>query len=398
MAQFLAADKRNLEAIDYFEKAIREEPDFYIPYLGLLDVLQALNHPSLEVWLERAVQALPRSPQIAWYYSQYLMHAGRIEELAQLKWLDKIKIPRERFDVIGRLSEIPDRIAESKLYRSVAKIYLHGDEKELAWAVNEITKARPDWNLCEFAKLLLHPIVELGKIELIPQVYQRICGHCRTNENGVAGHLETVQARAFINLNRYPEAVQKCEAVLENDPDHIDTLDAYWWCLDEVGKLDQSIKVANKLATIKPGYENIYYNLGYLCGKNGQLGKAQYYYDRQIQIEEDHYLALENISFLYLQMADFQKATDAFESFIQEKAGQFLELAEGDLDKGNRQFVFASEVYILQAKIEKFKTLLDYAKSIQGSSTYAYQLQKRNCSSEPLIGSEIALGKKAIHN
>jgi tetratricopeptide (TPR) repeat protein len=386
------------DAIPYFEEAIQEEPNFYIPYLNLLDILEELGHPALAFWLERAITVAPKSPQICWYVCKYLFHEQRLEELAGMDWVQEITPEVIRLDVVGRDENLEQRICEAQLFQCIAKVYLFGDDDALSSSVQSIVNANKDWHLCEFAKLVMHPSVELGNTEFVKAVYPKICSGCRSDEIGVPKYLETLLAKAHSNKDEYQKAIVLCEKVLQKEDDHIETLDILWWALDEEDKLPEAISVAEKLATCDGNYQHIYYHLGYLCGKNGQFGKAEYYYNEQIKMDGEHLLALENLVFIHMLSQEISLSKVDFEKWKQVAKKRSNLLAGKVFEESMPTSIndYLEETVLRVAKDEHFAMLLDHASKTIGTATYAYDLEQLNLSGDVVFGAYTTVGRKQL--
>lgn len=392
MGQILTANERKLEAIPFFESAIQEEPDFYIPYLNLLEVLEELEHPSFEFWIDRALAIAPQSPQISWFVSKHLFHTLRLEELVGLDWIQDLSPSDERLDVIGRDKDSDRYVLMAGLYQLLAKVYLSDDMDALAMCVDRVVNADHDWHLCEFAKLILYPAVSFGNLDQIRAVYPNVCHGCIEHEIGVPKYIETLLAQASVNLGDHREAVSICESVLQVQDDHVDTLNTYWWSLDELNNLDGAIAAAEKLSNLEPEYDWIFYNLGYLCGKNGQFGKAEHYYQKQINQTPTNIKALENLSIICLLTQKLDVASELFETCVKIHQESWQPFYTDD-----PEIPFNREVYeqdeLMKKKELHFNTLYAFARENLGSTTYAYDLEQLNNTAEVTLGAFTTVGR-----
>jgi tetratricopeptide (TPR) repeat protein len=383
MANSLRSAGRALDAIPYYEKAIYEEPDFFLPYLSLLRILFENNHPLFEFWLEKALENHRDVPTIDWFYTDLLLKQQRIEELAEIDWLDDLKNTPTDLGIIGRNEDDPYFIAIAQLNQTIGLIFRDGDGELVSSAISQLGEIPIEWNLCTQAKMLVSAAIQSGQPELISSAYERICPTCIENENGVARFLDTMLARGYQEAGDWENALVCCERVLTVDPKHKETLNTYYWNLDNVGRLDDAITAAENLYALDPSVSCLCYNLGYFHGRNGRLGKAEFYYRRQLEIEPEHWVALENLSFIYLLAAKLDQAKETFERYL-ELRHEEARLEAPYLDEILTQFVEG----LLQSKQEKFAKLLSAAQELLGNDTYAFQLQQLNMADESIIGSQ----------
>ena len=372
------------KAILLYEKAIEEEPQFFLPYVGILDSLKSLDSPLYEYWLNRGIRAVPTSAYIGIEYCYFLKNTMRLNELADADWIDGLSAESGRSDMIGRNADDPKRIIEAQLFRATAVVAVSENQEDLEDALAILAAANESWHLCDPAKLLVFTVANLGRPDLIEAPYQRICPHCREHGLGIPPQIESIRARAFIACDKYAEAVACCKVALKALPECELTLWDYWWALDELDHREEAVEVATTLYRLAPNTPQLRYNLGFLCGNIGSLGRAIHYYEEQLRTQSDHIYAAENVTFLYLLAANFESAREMWyrvlkgfrEYYVPEPATDF-DLCDG----------------FIALKDEKFQRLLKAAEGSVGNHSYSIDLSTLNHASEPLIGSYIRIGK-----
>ncbi len=388
----LQAQGRHIEAIALYEQAIEQEPDFHLPYARLLVSLQETNHPLFEYWLEKSVAAVPESPHVAHIYCYHLLRQNRLQELLDADWIDTLESGAGQMDVIGRNAEDPFLIVEAQLFRAAAVIAETHSQKALEEAISILTAADPNWHLCDVAKLLSAAAANLGKPGLIEISYGRVCPVCRTNGIGIPRFVESLVARAHLNTGNLEDALRYCERVLERDPDCEVSLWDYWWGLDELGQTQEAISIAKKLYDINSRIPHITYNLGYLCGKTGQLGDAIHYYEQQVQKQPRHRMAYENLSFIYLLAKNEKKASECFEQFVDQVTAEVIESTQDvtKFDEDTEGGVTLTE--FVSAKRRKFDKLVEFCRVSKNSASFSLDLVEVNHTSEPILGAEVSIG------
>lgn len=150
------------EAIPCYEKAIAEEPEFSLPYARLLGCLRQTKNPLYEYWLERAIKNVPKEPWIAIEYARHLFMAGKLDEIADADWFDKLEAKTGAIDIIGRGVEDQFLIACARLWRQCGLVVRDGEESHLDEALRLLDLLGPSEGVCEQARILTITSAELG--------------------------------------------------------------------------------------------------------------------------------------------------------------------------------------------------------------------------------------------
>lgn len=381
------------ESISWYERAILEEPDFYLAYARLLDALDATSSPLLDYWLDRALQSVPRSPAIARFYCYYLLRQQRIPELAEADWIDQLQSDHGRPDIIGRNASDPHLIVEAQLFRSIGLVTALRDESELEKAVSVLTSSDLSWHLCDPAKLLAAAAANLGRPDAVRAAYNRICHHCQRERVGIAGPESTYLALAYGRAGNDVAAISHAEDSLATDSNDLLALRVRWWCLDEVGRIDDAIAAAQHLYRLVPTEEHLAYNLGYLCGKRGSLGLASHYYEQAIACEPSNWRAVENLAFVALLAGEIEGAEGYWSQYLQcfiDSAREAKEYETAALDEGVETVPLDSFVALKQSK---WRTLVECAAQEGPRTSRALDLIALNGASVPVIGAHTTVGR-----
>jgi tetratricopeptide (TPR) repeat protein len=390
---------RHDEAIPLYEKAIEEEPDFYLPYARILNSLKATRSALYDLWLERAITAQLHSPIIAQYFVRRCLDTNNIEDLANAMWLETLASDAGRADVIGRNEDDPRLIVESQLAHQAARV-LYDRDTELLSRVLEILKAIPvQWHFCEPAKIITSVSAQLGSVDGVHAAFARICDDCRKNLLGLEADLDGYLAVAHSKRGNYHEAKKLCERVLSIDPNNIMVLWHHWWVLDELDESELAVSQAERLYQLRPDTELLCYNLGYLCGKDGQIGKSIHYYRKETEQRPDNFLAFENLSFAQILQSDLIAARASYESYrrlVKESVDDIEFDSAGTMNFSGMQFIRKSDRNsavapltfedALTEKDEKFESLVVLAMNQKGNTNYIYNLINANQISLPIIG------------
>jgi len=400
-ANILQSLERHEEAITEYQQAIEEEPDFYLPYARLLNSLKATDSPLYEHWVNRAVDAMPRSPVVAQYFVRYCQEQMRFDELADAEWLDYLEADMGRVDVFGRGRDEPQVIVRCQVLHLAARALRDRSHGDLRRAI-EILRALPeDSELCDAGRFIADVAASLGFPQGVEVGWTRICKHCVERRIGLPkSGLVAYQIAAHMNCGDNEQAVSLCEQSGGAEADDPLILRSYWWALDDVGRTDEAIPVAEHLAELGETESPLYYNLGYLCGKEGAFGKARYYYQKEVEGTPTNLMAWENLAFVHLvasQVEDAERCYHEYQRLRNEDlalctvgrergSDSFLhEEADTDADDEASLIAVARERY--DAKDSKFSQLVLQAQRMRGSMSYAIDLIAENNATPPIIGS-----------
>ena len=400
-ANILHQLEQYLEAIPLYEKAIAAEPDFFLPYVRLIDSLEKTDHPLLEYWLEKAIHNVPNSAELAITYCRFLYKHNRLIELSQAEWIESIDPEDGRLDIVGRNENNPRLALESHLYRNIGQYLDSADQSFLLKGVELIEDA--EWHLCDLAKELYLFCAQSGLTEQAQISYSRVCDDCRQNDASLPQHPETIAALGHMSDEEFEIAVPIFEQVLQNDPDCLHSLLGYWWSLDEVGRVKEALEVAKKayhhplFDSYPVGQElpiaNLAYNIGWLSGKVGQLGQAAHYYQQQLERDSAHAFSLENLSFIHLLQQDLDSAQHLFNQSFQCREREIREqIDELNLEQGVDVFFNIAEYEEFKAaKQSRFDVLMSVAEKYLGTSNFTGDLMELNNQGDYQIGAYTAM-------
>ena len=269
----------------------------------------------------------------------------------------------------------------------------------LSEATKVLEANNEEWHLCDPAKTLYTYLGQSGHTDLVPIAYYRICEHCRAENPHIPQQPETITAYDYAQREDYETAVSIFEQVLEKDSGCIQTLNGYWWSLDEVGRIEEAIEIAKKVfhhqhyEKLLP--ENLCYNIGYMCGTVGQLGQAATYYKHQLDYTTYHCQSLENLSFIQILEQDLVSAEDNFNQSLRYYEKEVEETIENlKLTHNSVFFLNPKEVEeFTRSKISKFESVLSLAKRKLGSRSYVADVIAENKQGDVTIGASTSTPK-----
>jgi tetratricopeptide (TPR) repeat protein len=359
------------DAIPRYEKAIEAEPDFFLPYVNLLECLTKTGHPLFEYWINRAVRSCPKNPSIALAYCEFLFREKRLQELSEADWIDRLEIAIKDERLIGFHHLDPYRIAQAQMFRLIGTSINQESAAPLEKVVKILEAAPRDWHLCDHAKSTIEIAAAYGRRDLVWKGSRRICENCReTLENCV--FLQEHLATASMVNGDFEGAVRDCEVGLALSDHSPSLLYIYWWSLDDLGRISEAIAVAQRQYAIEPNALNLAYNVGFLCGKSGKLGQAIDFYEKQLKTDPQHWATLENLSFIRLMEGNLADACRCFDRWKAQ--------AKSDLESSS-----------LFAKSETFATLSQFAIEHKESSNLAHEISLLNEKLIPRLGAETTI-------
>jgi tetratricopeptide (TPR) repeat protein len=400
-ANILQTLERHEEAIVEYQHAIEEEPEFYLPYARLLNSLKATDSSLYEYWLDRAVDSLPRSPAIAQYFVRYCQEQRRFDDLADAKWLDYLEADTGRVDVFGRGRDEPVVIARCQVLHLAASALRDRSLSDLQRAI-EVLRALPEHaELCDAGRFIADVAASLGFAKGVEVGWSRICRHCVEQRIGLPkSGLVAYQIAAHMNCGDNEQAVTLCEQTGGARAEDPMILRSYWWALDDLGRTGEAIPVAEHLAELVETESPLFYNLGYLCGKEGAFGKARYYYQKELEGTPTNLMAWENLAFVHLLASQVEDAERCYREYQRlrnedlalctaerECEGDAFWREEPDTDADDEASLIAATRGRFDAKDIKFRQLVLQAQCAIGSMSYAIDLIAENNATTPIVGS-----------
>ncbi len=359
------------EAISEYETAIAAEPEFALPYLRLIKILNDKRHPLLEYWVKRALKANPASPEIGLVYCNWLLSENRLEELADAEWTEQLShLPDLR--VIGRQSDGPRCIVAVQALRLIARSIVYGEANDLAKAAQIITGSPSDWHLCQVAEQAARAASFFGRRDIVWAASRRFCESCRSDRLGLV-LLQSLLGIAALQSGDAKQSVSDAEIALRMDPDNHQILAFYWHALDDVGRSEEAFSAAKKLHDGGFQIPGHHYNMGFLAAKIGKPAVAKKFYELELGSDEPTVWAYENLALLLL-------------AFEQDVAGA-AKVVERWIEQGGCR-------NLSEEKVTKFNEMIIYAETRLGEPTYSLDVLAFNKQREPFFGAETVLPKQ----
>jgi tetratricopeptide (TPR) repeat protein len=379
--------RRFEKAIPYYESAIREEPDFWMPYVKLLQCLRITENAAFELWLERAIKALPSSPPIALEYCYHCFRNLKLEELADAQWIENLESGAGKNDIVGRNLEDGHSILLAKMWRLCGVIERDRSSDKLPEVIRLLDKATDPTGICDIACVLVGMTASHGQMCSLEKAYSRICSECQGNRSRIPA-LASCRARALLQSGDIEGAAIACESILAEDKTDILALGVYWWALDDLERVEEAIIAANELIQISPDEDNLNYNLGYLNGKIGKLESSTRHYEEQLKKSASHWESLQNLAFLMLLTQNTDRAEELESTAFYAESTAMVEDAHREARWTNVTDVEIAVSEEVSKKRRKFKALCAFAREEAGSHTFSSDLISLNQEGDVQYGAE----------
>jgi len=307
---------RHAEAVNFYELAIEEEPDFFLPYARIIKSLEALGSTAMEYWLRLGIEQLPTSVELGFRFALLLFYEGRYEELNEATFIRNLKLEAARTDLppdtpLGDATHLQD----AQLMYLASRAITTESNADARVLLDTLLQARISPETCQLAKLALGPAVRLGDLKAIGQCWNRICPECLTTMASHGTSLDTILARAHFSAGRYELAVVHGEQALAEHEHDEASLAILWYALDELDRIEEAIVRARHLYQMNPDHEDLSYNLGWLYKRAGRFPSAAHFYDDQLSRREDHFHAAEGSAFMHLLCDELEQAKESWSKF-----------------------------------------------------------------------------------
>jgi tetratricopeptide (TPR) repeat protein len=413
----------------------------------------------LEYWFEKTLNKFPNNSSVIYQYCEYLFEINNIDRLSEytnklnLKDLEK----EDRPEVFSKSNDL-QVVNTIEVYKAIGELSNDTNIDNLTKTVQLLNKDIVPGQICNKAKYLAGLSANNGSVINAEESYKHICEGCKSELLGMLGNINTYRAKAYQNSGEPKKALKAAKESLKTLPDNPNNLHVAWWCADDLGKNQESLKSAKLLYEIKPDWEYSAYNLALIYGKNGNVALAKHYYEVAIEDDVKNWRAFENLALLYLLDAKFDKAVKVWNKYIEiyneesdfiEDAVRFSYAYSADvnvkiindnkqislnnqsdalntfqinygitdqikkefnnvtinwgIDTGDALIIDINQAYIqpsvsIKNKQNKWTNLVSFADMIQGSFSYSHDIISENKKTDPMIGADHTVKKKAFNN
>jgi tetratricopeptide (TPR) repeat protein len=257
-------------------------------YMGLIFSLKE-NYRNAIQYFEKAVK---KNPQ---YYKALFELGLAYGELG--RWNEAI----EAYKQIIRIN--PDY---TDAQYNVGLIYYNlGRYNEAIEAYKQAIKIKPDYTNAYYNLGLLYD--ELGRYdEAIESFKQGI----RISPDYADAHYNL--GVSYENLGRYNEAIETYKEAIRINPDYVTAHYNLGWIYGELGRYNEAINAYKQAIRIYPDYEMAHYNIGWVYGELGKYNESIKAYKQVIRINPDYTDAHYNLGLSYLVVGNKDSALDEY--------------------------------------------------------------------------------------
>ena len=234
-ANFLSGNGKDDEAIPFYEQAIREEPDFYLPYTRLISCLGFSE--TAVFWSQLARLKLPKDPEVAFQFAYVnLIQQNYYEIMSNLGSFDDYNLEQDS-RIIGCRSNKIQFLEDTKTIHLIANTICEEKTAELGNCYRLI-ESYTNGSKCELVKPLLELTVQSGDISVSQRALNILCDDCKKwFDNGhmlfktahVGGNLELAESLGNDSISD-PNVESTLQFVME-----------FASFLDDIGKTDLGI-------------------------------------------------------------------------------------------------------------------------------------------------------------
>lgn len=252
--------------------------------------------------------------------------------------LSKEKDKQSALDAMKQLVARHTNDAEA-LYALSHLAYLVRSYEEAEKNILKVVKLRPGWS--EANILYANILDKLGKHSQVVDYLEHVL-ETYSNDSAIQLYL----ARKYIDLKRYPKAEEHFQQILDNRPDHADSLYALGLLGLQLKKLDDAESYFLRLLEIRQHENEAQFYLGQIAESRNDTKEARRWYNR---VEEgNHYLdAHIRIAKIIAGKGDILGAREHLQNIAPDNTEMELRiyLAEGEILREAKMFQEAVQLY-----------------------------------------------------
>jgi tetratricopeptide (TPR) repeat protein len=187
--------------IEHYRFAIKQEPDFFLPYEYLITRLE-ITDPKREYLVNSSVKNMPNSPIAALYWADQELFNKNFSALADVRWINKIEdfdldTAKER-DIINFSIELPMIMRTLHAIHDLAKLMdlaytgsksvyanqpnyekIHiSIETAISNILPDLRKVKAEFR-CNLSKRLMDCFATYGKIDELKVAHAALCDNCK---------------------------------------------------------------------------------------------------------------------------------------------------------------------------------------------------------------------------
>jgi tetratricopeptide (TPR) repeat protein len=278
------------KAIPFYERAIEDEPDFYLPYLNLIDC----NSENLEIknyWINRAFENFSQTPSVVkqWVLSK-LDYAFTWNELHEHDWVTRLSGQVDN-TVVDSVKNTDTELEFLYIFADIVSSSQQKDTSHFQNSILELRKVTTNFP-CSVIVYSLASAIKLGALNTVSELFPLFCPECAKNYS-----LDEIRFETMTYTDQKEEALELGRKILLTKPTKQMLIADYISLLDDLGRTDEAVSEAIKLTE---KYEisdistkaRLYYDLANYAAQLGVWGTVEYALDEFSKIEMTRLLEL----------------------------------------------------------------------------------------------------------
>ncbi|MGB9670162.1 MAG: tetratricopeptide repeat protein [Halothiobacillaceae bacterium] len=271
-ARALIEARRYDEARPLFQALLRKNPnDTNLRFTVALLALDANDLSTAEREL-RSLHKVPERADVAAYYLGRLFEQ-RGDEKAARDWYGRARQGEVRMDALIRIATIDarqGRLDQARTHLAKARTQTDATEEQVRLFLAE----------ADLVKQSGQPVAALGVLDEALRIHP--------------GEPDLLYTRALLadQLDRFEEAEANLRAILAQDPDHAEALNALGYTLAQRNiRLDEAFTLIEKALKLNPDSPAILDSMGWVLFRQGKLAEAEGYLRRAYARDPDGEIA-----------------------------------------------------------------------------------------------------------
>ncbi len=263
-----------------YEKAAREEPDFYLPYYQLT-ANSPLNSEARLFWAETGFAHCKTDPVIAIQWCLIKFSRRDFQDIINDPRLSHLKDQSGDASIIGQRLEDPKFINSIEIIKDASRMLFNEDPSRAHSIANKLSTLHAMVK-CTVARGALEFVSNFGLPELVPDCLGQVCNDC-------AKDISEAELKFAANRfgGEYSEAIKIAKEILKEDVTtnvktdffYVDYID----CLDETegpkAAFEQGLLFEEHISQYytKARY---YWDMGYYASRLGEWKATSYFLDK----------------------------------------------------------------------------------------------------------------------
>ena len=248
MAKIRVAQINHAEAVPFYRRALKIEPDRKTAWFGLIHSLQQLGDlKETERMLKKARKKFPNEPRLLYEYGQFYLKQGQFEHAA-----------RELEQAIARDSTLV------QAYYALASAYFRLGRQEAGEKAMQYYRTLSE---------------QLKDLELDYRIAQLNPGSPEAHYN---------LARAYERVKDYVNAIAEYKKAIDLNPRFVEAYNNLGILFFRFNKLTEAEILFKQAVSLADTVARYHFNLGAVYARQGQLDQAKYHWQRALSLDPEY--------------------------------------------------------------------------------------------------------------